>query len=144
MVSVYGLKITKSYAPGAICAVSALEFIYDRYGHEVLDRTLRLALGTWEGDRLSLTSGILKGIARMVSVYGDQLKEEIFKEHVGKVTAKTISRTAKDRRPGTLGYAEAMVMAYNAKNKYRLQMQKLYWNGKKKDMEEIEECAEEA
>ena len=35
-------------------------------------------------------------------------------------------------------------MAYNAKNKYRLQMQKLYWNGKKKDMEEIEECAEEA
>ncbi len=146
MISVYGLKITKGYAPGAICAVSALEFIYDRYGHETLDRTLRLALGTWEGDRLSLTSGILKGIARMVSVYGDQLKEEIFKEHVGKVTAKTISRTAKDRRPGTLGYAEAMVMAYNAKNKYRLQMQKLYWNGKKKqsDIDETEEYVEEA
>ena len=82
----------------------------------------------------------------MVSVYGDQLKEEIFKEHVGKVTAKTISRTAKDRRPGTLGYAEAMVMAYNAKNKYRLQMQKLYWNGKKKqsDIDETEEYVEEA
>ena len=33
LVSVYGLKITKSYAPGSICAVSALEFIYDRHGY---------------------------------------------------------------------------------------------------------------
>ena len=126
MVEVYGLKISKTYVPGGICAVGALEFIYDKYGHETLDRTLRLALGTWEGERLSLTSGILKGIARVAAVYGDQLQEEMFKEHVGKFSAKTISRTAKDRRPGTLGYAEALVMAYNTKNKYRLPMQKLY------------------
>ncbi len=81
---------------------------------------------------MSLSSGILKGTARMVAIYGDQLDEEMFKDHVGKVSAKNISRTAKDRRPGTLGYAEALVMAYNAKNKHRLMMQKLYWNGKKK------------
>ena len=56
MVEVYGLKISKTYVPGGICAVGALEFIYDKYGHETLDRTLRLALGTWEGERLSLTS----------------------------------------------------------------------------------------
>ena len=36
------------------------------------------------------------------------------------------------RTPFTLGYAEALVMAYNSKNKHRLMMQKLYWNGKKK------------
>ena len=132
MVAAYGLKITKGYAPNGICAVSALEYIYDKYGHEILDKTLRLVLGTWEGDRMSLSSGILKGTARMVSVYGDQLDEEMYKDHVGKVSAKNISRTAKDRRPGTLGYAEALVMAYNAKNKHRLMMQKLYWNGKKK------------
>ena len=145
LVSVYGLKITKSYAPGSICAVSALEFIYDRHGYEILDRTLRLALGTWEGERLSLTSGMLKGIARIAAVYGDRLNEERFKEQVGKKTAQAISRTAKDRRPGTLGYAEALILAYNVKNKYGLPMKYLYWNGRKRKTEsdDTEEYDEE-
>ena len=144
LVTCYGLKIAKSFSPGSICAVSALEFIHDKYGYEVLDRTLRLALGTWEGERLSLTSGILKGIARCVSVYGDALQEEMFKERVGHVSAKAISRTAKDRHPGTLGYAEALVMAYNNKSKHLLPLKKLYWNGKKKggDSDEEEVAAE--
>ena len=128
----YGLKVAKTFSPGSICAVSALEFIYDKHGYEILDRTLRLALGAWEGERLSLTSGILKGIARVVAVYGEKLQEEMFKERVGQVSAKAITRTAKDRHPGTLGYAEALVMAYNSKNKHLLPLQKLYWNGKKK------------
>jgi hypothetical protein len=60
----------------------------------------------------------------------------MFKEHVGKISAKTISRTAKDRHPGTLGYAEAIVMAYNGKNKARLLMRKLYGNSKRSKGEE--------
>ena len=145
MVSVYGLKIAKSYSPGAICAVSALEYIYDKYGHDILNRTLRLVIGTWEGDRQSLTSGMLKGIARVVYVYGETLNDERFKENVGRNSAKTISRTAKDRRAGTLGYAEALVMAYNAKSKYRLPIKTLYWNGRKRgeEPEEYEEYEEE-
>ncbi len=78
----------------------------------------------------------LSGIARMIYVYGDSLDEDAFKERVGKLSAKNIVRTAKDRRPGVLGYAEAMVMAYNAKTKFGLSMKKLYWNGKKKDDQE--------
>ena len=145
MVAVYGLRIAKSYSPGAISAVSALEYIYDKYGHDILNRTLRLVLGTWEGDRQSLTSGMLKGIARVVYVYGETLNDERFKENVGRNSAKTISRTAKDRRAGTLGYAEALVMAYNAKSKYRLPIKTLYWNGRKRDEEpeEYEEYEEE-
>jgi len=38
----------------------------------------------------------------------------------------TIIRTAKERRPGALGFAEAMMVAYNAKNKYRLSLRTLY------------------
>ncbi len=145
MVAVYGLRIAKSYSPGAISAVSALEYIYDKYGHDILNRTLRLVLGTWEGDRQSLTSGMLKGIARVVYVYGETLNDERFKENVGRNSAKTISRTAKDRRAGTLGYAEALVMAYNAKSKYRLPIKTLYWNGRKRDEEpeDYEEYEEE-
>ena len=39
---------------------------------------------------------------------------------------KTIIRTARERRPGALGYAEAMLLFYNKKCKYRLSMRKLY------------------
>ncbi len=140
MVNGYGLKITKNYNPGCICAVGALEYIYDQYGYEILDRTLRLTLGTWEGDKLSLSSGMLKGIARLIYVFGDKLDDEIFKDHVGNNTAKAIARVAKDRRPGTLGYAEALVLAYNHKNKRYLSMNKLFWNGKKKNLtDELDE-----
>lgn len=144
LVASFGLKITKNYLPGSICAVSALEFIYDRYGHDALIRTLRLVLGTWEGDRLSLTSGILKGIACLVSVYGDSLDDETFKDHVGKDSPKKLIRLARDRRPGTLGYAEAMVLSYNTKTKRCLSMKKLYWKKGDEPPEEPEEPEEEA
>ena len=139
MVNGYGLKITKNYNPGCICAVGALEFIYDQYGYEILDRALRLTLATWEGDKISLSSGMLKGIARLIFVFGDKLDDETFKDHVGNSSAKAIARVAKDRRPGTLGYAEALVLAYNHKNKRGLNMSKLFWNGKKKNLTDDEE-----
>ena len=126
--NVYKLRISNKHAPGTICAVSALEYIYDRYGYEVLDRTLRLTLGTWEGEYISLSSGMLKGIAMLVAAYGESLNEEIFKDHVGRFSAKAISRNARDRRPGSFGFAEALVIVYNGKSKKRLSLKKLYWN----------------
>ena len=69
---------------------------------------------------------MLMGIARIIVAYGDQIKEDVFKDHVGRVSVKSIIRTAKERRPGALGYAEAMMVAYNAKNKYRLSLRTLY------------------
>lgn len=139
MVNGYGLKITKNFNPGCICAVGALESIYDQYGYEVLDRTLRLTLATWEGDKISLSSGILKGVARLIHTFGDALDDEMFKNHVGNNTAKAITRVAKDRRPGTLGYAEALVLAYNHKNRHHLPMNKLFWNGRKKNLPDDED-----
>ena len=131
--NVYKLRISKTHAPGNISAISALEYIFDHYGYEILDRSLRLALGTWEGEPISLTSGMLKGIAMLVSAYGDSLDDETFKEHVGKYSAKAISRNAKDRRPGTIGFAEALIIVYNGQKKKHLSLKKLYWsNGRKK------------
>ena len=130
---VYNLRISNKHTPGSICAVSALEYIYDRYGYAVLERTLRLALGTWEGESQSLSSGMLKGIAMLIDAYGDNLNDEMFKEHAGRYSAKAITRNARDRRPGTLGFAEALLIVYNGKNKKKLYVQKLYWsNGRKK------------
>ena len=133
LVESYHLEISNSKAQGCICAVSTLEQIYDKFGYHVLDRTLRLCVGTWEGEINSFSGNILNAIARMIVIYGEELNDEIFIDHVGKFTVKAIGRTAKERRPGALGYAEAMVIAYNTKCKIKLSMKKLY--GKNSDEE---------
>ena len=112
-----------------------MERIYKKYGYSVLDGALRLIVGTWEGEVNSLSGSMIAGAARLIVVFGDSLREDVFKEHVGKVSVRQLSRMAKERRPGTLGYAEAMILAYNAKNKYRLSMRRLY-GGKAEDPEE--------
>ena len=122
----YGLSITSTKARNGISAVSTLERIYDKYGQAVLDRTLRLAAATWEGEDNSFSGSILMGIARIVVAYGDSIRDDVFKDHVGRVSVKAIIRAAKERRPGALGYAEAMILEYNKKSKYRLSLRTLY------------------
>ena len=123
----YGLTISKTNQPNTVCAVTTLERIYDKYGQEVLDATLSLAIGTWEGENYSLSGSILMGIARIISAYGDSLNKEVFKEQLGKMSVKSIIRAAKERQTGSIGYAEAMMMAYNGKkNKSRLSIRTLY------------------
>lgn len=133
LVESYGLTIGTSKSPGVICAVSSLEYIFDTWGFHILDRTLRLCIGTWEGESYSLSSNILKGIAKLIAVFGEKMRDDIFKEKVGAYSAKEIIRIAKERRAGTLGYAEAMLIAYNKKMKYPLKWSNLYSNQKVKE-----------
>ena len=145
LVESYDLTISKTKAPGMICAVSSLECIYEKYGFHVLDRTIRLCVGAWEGEAGSLSSGILKGIAILIAAFGDTLRDDVFKEKVGAYSSREISRLAKERKAGAMGYAEAMMIAYNRKAKKGLSWAKLY-SGRKSlppeaeaDMEEGEE-----
>ena len=97
----------------------------------------------------SLASGMLKGIEKLIDVYGDSLNDDIFKEKLGSVSAKEISRTAKERKSGTMGYAETMVTVYNRKMKAGLKWGKLYNSndgsagGNKSDGNESEEAEPE-
>jgi len=136
LVESYSLAIGQVRNYGVICAVSALERIYDKYGYHALDRTLRLCVGAWEGDILSLSANILNGVARLVYTFGDSLKDDLFKERVGLISVKQLIRTAKERRPGSIGYAEAMLVAYNRKCKHPLQWNKLY----EKNLEASADC----
>lgn len=115
LVESYGLKISSKSAPGHICAVATLESIYDRYGYHVLDRVLRLMVGTWEGVIQSLSANMLNGLARLVYAYGDSLKEDMFKDKLSRVSIKELVRAANERRAGSLGFAEAMLIFYNKK-----------------------------
>ena len=85
-----------------------------------------ICVGTWEGDMNSLSANFLNGVARLAVAFGDTIKDDLFKEKVGFMSVKQLSRTAKERRPGSLGYAEAMLVAYNRKCKYPLRWNKLY------------------
>lgn len=125
LVHSYHLEISPTRQNGSIAAVGALEYIFEKYGYHVLDKTLRLCVGTWEGEQNSFAANILKGIARMVYAYGDLLREDIFKDRIGLLSVKQLTRTAKERRPGALGFSEAMVIQYNKRCKYRLSLLKL-------------------
>lgn len=128
LVESYGLVITANKVPGGICAVATLLYIFQRYGFHVLDRTLRLCVGTWEGEVNSLSSNMLKGIALLIVAYGETMRDDIFKDKVGCLSARDIGRTAKERRAGAIGYAESMLIEYNRKMKSALKWSKLYTN----------------
>ena len=129
LIESYGLNISGTKAPGNICAVSTLEKIFTKYNYHVLDRTIKLIAGTWEGDCNSFSANIMRAVAKLIVVYKNELNDDVFKERLGDISIKQIIRTAKERRPGTMGVAEAMVIEYNGKKKisqYRLSIQKLY------------------
>lgn len=129
LVETYGLTITTKKAPNTICAVGALEGIFTKYGYHVLNRVLRLIVGSWEGDPNSFSANMLNAVAKLVVTYRDRLDEDIFKDKVGGQSVKQLGRVAKERRSGSMGYAEAMILAYNGKKKsmhHRLAMNKLY------------------
>ena len=125
IVESYNLVISSRRIPGNVTAVGALEYIYGKYGFKVLDRTLFLAVSTWEGEVDSLSSYVLKGLAKLVVAYGNQLNDEQVVERLSKVSIREIIRNAKDRHEGTRGYAEAMLAHYNKRLKYPLRWKAL-------------------
>ncbi len=142
LVESYNLEIVGSSSPGGICAVSTLESIYDKYGFQCLDRVLRLCVATWEGAPQSFCSNVLNGVARVVYAFGDEIKDELFKERLGKISIKELMRTARDRRAGSLGFAEAIVQFYNRRTHFGLSMEKLYTHKSKKNAEKAEKITE--
>ena len=123
---IYDLSITSSSHPGGICAVSTLVNIYDKYGFHTLDRVLRLCVATWEGAPMSFSSNMLNAVARLDNAFGDKMSDTTFKERVGRVSVREIGRQARERRGGSLGFAEAILIAYNKKSKHPLRMDTLY------------------
>lgn len=129
LVARYHLQIGTKRGNGVICAVSTVESIFMKYGYSVLDRTLQLCVMTWEGDYNSFSANIMNAISKLVITYEDELDDEVFKEKIGAISVKQLGRTAKERRPGSMGYAEAMVILYNGRRKNRhtrLSLKKLY------------------
>ncbi len=125
LVESYGMIISPKPCIGGICAVSALEFIYDKYGISNLQRTLKLCIGTWEGEREAFSASILKAVALIVSEFENNLQDDLFKSKLGKVSIREITRAAAERRNGTSGYADAIMTYYNKRMKVPLKSDKI-------------------
>ncbi len=125
-----GLRLANARVGGGICAVSALREIYDKGGYDGLDRTIKLIVKTWEGESNSLTSNMLRGVFLIVGTFSESLRDELFADRVGSVSAREIARTDKERGGGAVGYAETMLLIYNKKTKSTLSMTRLHYSGK--------------
>ncbi len=88
---------------------------------------------------MSFSSNMLNAIARLDNAYGETMKDDTFKEKVGRVSVREISRTARERRAGSLGFAEALLLEYNKKSKYSLPFEKLYTHKTPKKREQSTE-----
>ena len=128
LVESYNLKIAPTAAPDHICAVGALETIYDKYGYDMLQKVINLIIITWEGEQKSFSANIMNGLARFLYAYGDKVNEAMFKEKLGVISIKELTKTAKERKAGSLGFAEAMMLFYNKRLKNPLSLNALYDN----------------
>lgn len=120
LVESFKLKINARGGDCVICAVGALEEIYEKYGFHVLRRALKLCVASWQGEHNSLSGNILKGIAKLINTYDEQILDDYFIEKFGQIPVKDIIRSAKERGGGTNGYAEAILVVYNKKIKNQL------------------------
>ena len=143
LVESYNLRIAPGSAPGCICAVGALESIFDKYGYNLLDHVLRLIIAAWEGEPKSFSGNMMNGVARFLAAYGTRINDSVFKEKLGEVSIKELTKTAKERRAGSLGYAEAILIIYNKRLKNALPWNELYKNkAEKKRQQEIAKTIE--
>ena len=99
LVESFDLRISSNSRPGAVCCIATLEDIYNKYGYDVLQRVLRLCVITWEGEPDSLSSGILRGITRLICAFGDELKDDTFKEKVGRCSARESAAPPESAKP---------------------------------------------
>lgn len=137
LVESYQLTLSGSkVVPNSICAISALEYIYNKYGFHILDKTLYILVATWEGDPYSLAANMLKATAKLLVCYEKYLKPEIFQQRLSRYSAKEITRVARERRSGSMGFAEALIIYYNKKTRHPLRWNLLYSN--KGDIDEDE------
>ena len=62
----------------------------------------------------------------LVTAFGDNLRDDLFQEKVGKFSAREVSRSARERKMGSMGYAEVMLAFYNKKTRYPLRWAQLH------------------
>ena len=82
--------------------------------------------------------------AFLVDTFGDKMRDDVFKDKLSQFSPKEIARTAKDRRAGSLGFAEAILLAYNKKMKFSLKWGDLYSNKRSQEYDDNYDMSDES
>ena len=80
---------------------------------------------------------MLKATAKLLVCYENTLRPELFQQRLSRYSAKEITRVARERRSGSMGFAEALLLYYNKKSRNPLRWNYLYSN--KGDIEDDEQ-----
>lgn len=97
-----------------------------------------------QGEPKSFSGSMLNGVTRFLNAYKDKINDTVFKEKLGEVSIKELTKIAKERRAGSLGYAEAILIYYNKRLKNALSWGDLYKSKAEKKRYKKSQTAETA
>lgn len=114
-----GYHVSPARKNSNISAVSALKSIYNRYGAETLERTLRTLNSIWGNDPAAVTSPILRGFAIFMHEFWSHITIKRLKQQVGeRFTPWKFQDAAEARKQSTMekideAISELLIREYN-------------------------------
>ena len=55
----------------------------------MLDHVIKLIIATWEGEPKSFSGNMMNGLARLLYAYGENIKDNIFKDKLGEISGQS-------------------------------------------------------
>ena len=118
-----GIRVdfTKSKGDNRICALTTLNRVYNSLGDDDYAEMLSIIKDAWDGEAVSYSAEILKGMFIFYSTYKGQYNKKRLLTQLGKVSPSVIIREGKaSTTPGFSKYARQILNAYNYQTKNKL------------------------
>lgn len=118
-----GIRVdfTKSKGDNRICALTTLNRVYNSLGDDDYAEMLSIIKDAWDGEAVSYSAEILKGMFIFYSTYKGQYNKKRLLTQLGKVSPSVIIREGKaSTAPGFSKYARQILNAYNYQTKNKL------------------------
>lgn len=105
-----------------ICAISALDDVYAKYGELVFAEAISNLAMAWDGDAVSVQAPMLRGMAMFVNKYKGEYDRKKLIARLRKYPAAVVMASAKTRIDAkTAKYAEEILAVYNKNAHEKLQ-----------------------
>lgn len=95
-----GYQISNTGISTALTCATALAQAYDRYGPDVLRRSLRIISQSWGTDRTSRKAPIVLGMSLLIAKYPSDIDDDAFAHKLAEVPPARILREAASLRDG--------------------------------------------
>lgn len=109
------ISSTGTQSKNAITAVSTMWKEYKSFKDtDDFNRLCKILKQSWDGDHVSLSSGMIRGIGMFIRVYGNDFDDQLLISHLSKKNPNEMLRDASaDRSTGPRKYAVQIWLAYN-------------------------------